>query len=78
MRALYPRAKLLGAVGYPPRVSRKGKAPPWERGRGRHYVYLANEVGGKMFAQAFCNNQHISGVLNHYILNIPFFFVLVW
>jgi len=33
---LYPRAKLLGAVGYPPRISRKGKTPPLERGRGRH------------------------------------------
>jgi hypothetical protein len=31
-----PRAKLLGAVGYPPRVSRKGKAPPLERGKGKY------------------------------------------
>jgi hypothetical protein len=30
-----PLATFAEAVGHPPRVSRKGKAPPLERGRGR-------------------------------------------
>jgi hypothetical protein len=32
----YPRAKLLGAVGYPPWLSREGKAPAESGGRGKY------------------------------------------
>jgi len=36
MNPFVSERNLLGAVGYPSRVSRKGKAPPLEWGRGKY------------------------------------------
>jgi hypothetical protein len=48
---------IRGSGGAPPRVSRKGKAPPLERGRGRHSS-LANP--GRVTARA--SEQRDNGV----------------